>query len=176
VPGATTGSDEAPPFDWRRCFTTSQRPLSWSSFAKRTRSPFGIFGQPIERQAKRPLLGICKMLDPEGRDLVHPQQLRSIDDSMARNDDIAGVNQDRCNNAEAADRTRQLGDLLLRVDARVFGIRLQRADRNLLDQAGVDPRMRLCEGWGFPWWVLLFYGRESAKVPLRLEPPLAWCY
>jgi hypothetical protein len=65
------------------------------------------------------------MIQPNGGDTGEPEALGGLDPTVAGNDAIVTVDQDLIDEAELADRGRDLGDLLIGVGARVPGIGFQ---------------------------------------------------
>src|SRR5438132_826867 len=83
------------------------------------RVPAGIEREPVIGNHKGPLLLLAEMLDPDYRDGLHAQELGSLEATVARNDLVIAVDQQRIVEAKFLDRGSNLLDLLLRVHSGV---------------------------------------------------------
>jgi hypothetical protein len=101
------------------------------------------------------------MLDPNGRHRFETERPRRLDATVAGDDHLRLVDEDRICKAKFANRGRDLVDLLLRVNARVVRKRFQQVDRAFLDAEVIEP----CDRHGRRHGGESGHHSTSARVP-----------
>ena len=91
--------------------------------------PTGVLGEPVVSENIGALLRRGHILNADRGYAIDLEEPRRLQPAMARDNAAISVNQDRIRPAKESDRIRDLAELLLRMCARVAGVRLQGGNR-----------------------------------------------